>query len=253
MFSTLYSQSVYNKDASNKSIIFDKINIDFVKPTELNNIKDESKAAGAVIASIVPNLIDLGFKVTSDVLKKRAKKFSGEYVIEKSYLHADTGVIPEISFKRKIKLKGAVGLESALTVDFGVIYADNVGGFMFIIKSIVLNYSKAKVTGNSKRLDYIFEIKPTFYYNGKKTKVELYPIRINSVEFKRNVFEKNSYRSDIIFIPKDAFLTEFSVKIIEVNPKKVNADEILSVFDNYSEDSKTIIKNIIVATQSSQD
>ena len=121
----------------------------------------------------------------------------------------------------------------------------NIDAYFYYIESIDLSYSKAMTTKKSKMFDYTFEIKPTFLIGNKKQTIELHPISLSSIPFGKKELELNKYRTDIIPLPKNAFFTEVSIKIVETNPYKVKADKILEIFNTYKDDAKTIINNFI--------
>ena len=205
-----------------------------------SNIKIPQKEAQEVsLASFIPTVVDLGFKITTDILEKRKEKFSAEYTSQNSYLEAGNYTIPDIEFKRIID--DTVALRVLLKAE----QITNVDGYIYYIDEIELNYPKAKTTKKSKIFDYTIELKPTFFVNGEKTFQELNALTINSVQFGTHKYEKRKYRTSIIPLPKDAIFSEVSIKIIETNPAKVKTEKLLSVYNNYKEQAKTVINNFI--------
>lgn len=239
-----FSQKVYNENGR-ELIRKEKVTIDF-SPSQID-IPQDASIAPAVI-SLIPTAIDLGFKITNDILEKKIEKFSGEYTVQKSYLDAGTKTVPDFIITRKISLKSQVddSLFTAFKLVFEVRSATDLPGlFFYNLKSIDLKYSKAKTKSKGKTLNYIIEIKPTFIINGEKKVQELNPITVNSVEFGSNNFDNNEYRTDFIALPRNSILSEISVKIIESNPYKIKTEKLLNTVTKYKENATTIINNFI--------
>lgn len=250
-FNSFAQKNVYDKN--NKKLPYIKEDVELKFSESQIVIPQKEGEELAALASLIPSAIDLGFKIATNSLEKRQKKFSGEYSTQNSYLEAGNKTIPNITFERKIILDSEY--ETALKIVLKAEKIDGIDGYYYYVESIDLYYSKAKTTGKSKMFDYTLEIKPTFYIDGEKKSQELHPISLSSIEFGENKFEKNKYRTDIIPLPKDGIFAEVSVKIIETNPAKVKADKILEIYNNYKDDAKTIINNFIktVEPESSSD
>jgi len=251
-------KTVYDKD--NKKLSYQKEDLDLIfqdAKIEIPQKEGEEGEEGeefALLTALIPTAIDLGFKIATNSLEKRQKKFSGEYTIQKSYLDAgkrnsnSKRTIPNIVFERKIQLKNS--LENALKIVFQAESIKDFDGYIYYVKSIALDYSKAKTTEKSKLLDYTIEVKPIFFVAGEKKAQELYPITINSVAFGKNDYEELKYRTDIIPLPRDGVFSEVSIKVIETNPAKIKSEKILEMISTYKDDAKTIINNIIESKSS---
>jgi hypothetical protein len=241
-----FSQKVYD-EKGRESIEKEKIKIEF-SPSQIDIPQEDESVTPAVIA-LIPTAIDLGFKITNDILEKNIEKFSGEYTVQNSYLDAGTKTVPDFIITRKVLLKSKNDNSSftdAIKLDFEAQTVSNLPGlFFYNLKSIDLDYSKAKTKRKGKTLNYIIEIKPTFIVNGEKKVQELSPINVNSVEFGTNNFDNNDYRTDFIALPKNSILSELSVKIVESNPYKIKTEKLLNTVTKYKEDAKTIINNFI--------
>ena len=275
LFSSYAQNKVYNKSGDGKSIakelntlIFSESNVPF--PEEL----EES----GLIATLIPSIVDLGFKIATTELEKRKKKFTYEYSLSRSYLNAGKKfpislqqdkpdgtketitvhrrVVPNFIFERKIKLKDGA-LETAFKVSFKAMEVEGADGFIYYIDDILLNKSGAKTTAKNFLMDYSFEIKPTLMILNDKKKYEkkvqeLSPITLKMIDFGANsntelraLFATKEYRTEIIPLSREGRFAELSLKIIETNPAQVNIEKVLETINTYKEDAKTIINNII--------
>lgn len=202
-------------------------------------------------AALVAGTVDLAFKIGTDILERRKAKFSAEYVLNNSYLDANLKQVPGITYVRKIDNEVALKIELKPKKIEGLDY------FVYYVHDIELKYSKAKTTKRSKVFDYTIELKPTFIVNGKKETQEISPIVVRSVGFgsKRlpEKYENHRYRSSFVTIPMGGIFTGVSVKIVETNPAKIRAEKILSIFNTYKDDAKSIINNIIKKDDDSED
>lgn len=249
MFFNLQAQKVvYNKDNEKKKYVKEEVTLTLTDSNVDIPQKPQQELA-ATLASLIPTAIDLGFKITQNVLEKRQKKFSGEYTAQTSYLNAGGKKVPNIELKREIDLGN--GLEDALIINLQAKKIKDLDGFIYYVKSIKLNYSKAKTTSKSKMFDYSIEIKPTFFVDGEKKSQDLSPITLNSIEFGDKIYNDEKYRTQIIPLPKGAYFSDLSIKIVETNPDKVKADKVLEIFNTYKDDAKTVINNFIKKEESS--
>jgi len=246
----LFSQNmVYDSEGTKKSFISEDIDILFAN-SEVT-FPEEGKEFGSLLIGILPTVVDIGFQITTNILENRAKKFSAEYSKHKSYLQAGERHVPNFTFIRTLVLdKNPI---EALSIN---ILADPVAkmeGFVYYINSITLVNSSAKAVRRSKMFDYTIEIKPTLLLSdGEKKVIELSPIAISSVKFGENLYPKLKHRTDIIAKPANAVMTEISLKIVETNPKKVRAEKILSVWNAYKDNAKTIVNNYLPKEEESE-
>ena len=233
----------------------------------------ETQALSAMLAAMIPAVIDLGLKITTRLIANCIKKYTAEYSIKQSNLNAlqdEKTAVPDIAFQRCVKLPGKDKEVNALKIVFTAHNAgtyisgdDEFTGIVYYISELILDYSAAKTCGSGETFDYTIELEPTFIMGKEKKTLKLFPITMHSVPFGNNPFTiekignntngsddkncevKKEYVSDIIFLPSGATLTEASVKIIESNPRKVSIQEILDTINAYKDDAKTIINNII--------
>lgn len=247
----LFSQtSVY--DSSGKKTKYKREDIDLIfTPSKIGLPKNLSKdtieqeeAIGGIIAAAVPTLIDLGFKITTNVLESRVKKFSGEYQVQKSYLEAGGGKIPSLTFIRKVK----TGKDStALKIVLEPKRIENTSGFVYYVESVELWYSKACWKRKHNGLDYTIEVIPTFLVDKEKKSQELAPISLTGVGFGKYSFDSKAakYRTAFIPMPEKGLFLDAAIKIVEVNPAKIKAEKILEIYNKYKDDAITIINKIL--------
>jgi hypothetical protein len=242
----LVSQNrVYNSEGEKVPFKLEDIDILFQVPKE-DAVKIERIESGGLIG-MLPTVVNMAFQLTTNILEKRTKKFTAEYTKTQSYLDAGSGNIPNITFVHKIGFNGDQSPNnSALSIEIIAYQLDKLRGFVYYIKSIELNYSLAKGKRfKHNTFDYSIEIKPTFLINNEKKRIDISPIAVSSVEFKKNEYEDKKHRTDIIPMPKEAILTEISLKIVESNPIKVRAEKVLSAWNTYKDSTKTIINNYL--------
>lgn len=248
----LVSQNhVYNYEGKRKPFKLEDIDILFQVPKE-NPVKFEKAEAAAAIIGMLPTVVNMAFQLTTNILEARTKKFTAEYTKTKSYLDAGSGNIPNINFVHKIGFDGdPTPNKPALSIEIIAYQLEKIKGFVYYIKSIELDYPLAKAISKHNTFDYSIEIKPTFLINNEKKRIDISPIAVSSVEFKKNEYEALKHRTDIIPMPKDAILTEISLKIVESNPIKVRAEKVLSTWNTYKDSTKTIINNYLPKESSS--
>ncbi len=206
--------------------------------------KTQQEGIAAIAAAAVPTLIDLGFKITTNVLESRVKKFSGEYQVQKSYLQAGGGKIPSLTFIRKVRTGNE---NTALKIVLEPKEIENASGFVYYVSSMELFYSKARWKNKHNGLDYSIEIIPTFLVDEEKKSQELAPINLTGIRFGKHVFsaDEAKYRTGFIPLPKDGLFLDAAIKIVEVNPAKIKAEKILEIYNKYKDDAVTIINKIL--------
>jgi hypothetical protein len=197
---------------------------------------------------ILPNVVDICFRLISSMLENRKNKFAAEYTKQKSNLSAGDGTIPDFYVIRDIILDGPPKeKETALKICFRVFKFDKIKGFCYYIDYIDLHYSSAKPTRSHQTFDYTIELKPTLLIDGSKKVQELSPLVISSIGIGKTSYDAQPFkqRTDIIPLPDGATLTEISIKVIESNPVKIRVEKILSIWNNNKDSVKTIINNFL--------
>lgn len=240
----------YKQDGIKISVIGEHATLTFTD----NNIPIPKKVeeAGIVetpIASLLPGFIDLGFKITTDIIEKNLKKFTSEFSTRNTYIN-DKQYICGFKVQRKIVHKEGGKKEDALVMEF-IPKQVGTNTFVFALESISVPYSGAKSKKGYNRNDYTLEIKVT-YYDGKEKKEQTSaPIVVQLVEIASGgSYELKDgstylYMSDKFPLNADFTISEVSVKIIETNTAKVKAERIKSNYDKYSDDAKETAKNIV--------
>ncbi|WP_341900802.1 hypothetical protein [Fluviicola taffensis] len=249
MVFNLFSQTkVYDSIGKKRSYTKEDVDLEFSKST-IKIPKKSKEEAFAAIAAAVPTLIDLGFKIATNVLESRVKKFSGEYQVQKSYLEPESREIPNLIFTRKVTI-GKHKDTVALKLTFKPKLVADSTGFVYYIDSTELGYSKARWKKRHNGLDYTIQIIPTFLVDKEMKSQELAPISLTGIGFGKHPLSESKndslkYRTTFIPIPKDALFLNAGIKIIEVNPAKIKAEKILEIYNKYKDDAITIINKIL--------
>jgi hypothetical protein len=243
---------VYNKDAIKMDVLDEDSYITFDAD---NGVKNENQKEAGAIAALIPVAIDLGFKLTNNILEKSIKKFSSEYISQQSFID-NPKIIPNFTFTKLVNIGTAN--ELALEISFTGKQVTENHTMVYYVKEMEVHFSKARLKKKTDKLDYTIELKPIFIVEGKKTPQELSPISISGVnvggktDFSKKIpgdrkkkDDDIRYRTDLIMIPRDSYLSEVHLKIIETNPRKVRLEQVLETFTNYKDDAKTIINNFV--------
>lgn len=240
----------YQKDGKKFSVIGEQATLTFTD--SVIPIPEKVHEAGFVaplIAALLPGFIDLGFKITTDIIEKNLKKFTSEFSARNTYTN-DTNYVSGFKVERKIMLKEAEKKENAFVMEF---IPKQVGSnaFVFGLEKISVPYSGAKTKKGYNRNGYTVEIKVT-YYDGKEKKeqtsapIAVQLVEINSVgSFELKDGSKHLYLSDKFPLNADFVISEVSVKIVETNTAKVKAEMIKSIYDKYSDNAKESAKSIV--------
>jgi len=207
----------------------------------------------AALLSLLPTAVDLGFKITANILENNKKKYSGEYSIQRGFIEAgkqfaaneNKRTVPDIVFTRKLILSKGGEPTLAMSMEIKAETMEGIDGFYYYVDKMITTLSKAK-TKNTTTLDYTIEIKPTFLVNGEKKAQELSPITITGVEMDNaQAFTANKFRTEFIPLPRNGYLVDIALKIVETNPNKIKAEKLLENFNGYKDEAKTIINNFL--------
>jgi hypothetical protein len=244
MLFNAYSQNkIYNAEGKTS---FDYEDIDIVFEDSGIIIPPKTgREFSPVLLSALPTAVDIVFKLTSAALENRVKQFTAEYSKQKSYLNAYSSKLPSFKLIRIVKLPGSEEEKVALEIIVKPFEVKKSKAFVYYVDEINLNYSEAKSSGENSRFDYVIDIKPTFMLNNEKKVLELSPLAISSVKYGKNKFPDKKHRTDIILLSEGSMLTEMSVKVIETNSCKVNAEKILSLWNDNKDSVKTIVNNFL--------
>jgi len=246
-FNIMAKKKVYNSEGKPVKYLKEDIDIQFAN----SDVPIPGSEAFTVIP-MLPSVVDIVFRLTDTMLENKVKKFTSKYSKQKSNLNAGGGFIPNFSFIRKIQFSESNDMVEALRIDFKAKKVDDVRGIVYYIDKLDLKYSSAKTKMNHKTFDYTIELKPTFLINGEKKVIDLSPIVISSVSFENPEIEPLKHRTEIIPLADDGIVTEISIKIIESNPVKVRAENILSFWKENKDSVKTIINNYLPKEEDSK-
>jgi len=263
MFTNLQAQiKVYNKQGTKMVCVAEDFDIFFeessvkIPETPKEGIQEGKSldgaeigvATAALLSAVIPPVIDAGFKFVDSLLAKNIRQYVAEYEHGKSYLYASSRKMPDFTVERLVWQTGDSDIgDIALKIAFKAYAIPNLPGAMvYYIDAFELNYTKAKIKKND-RPDYSINITPVFLdKNGNITTALIEPLKIRSVKFGNDtlISKDFKYRTDIFFLPQDAFLTKISVKIIETNPRKISAEQVFANWKEYRPE----VKNVTDAT-----
>lgn len=221
--------------------------------SEKITIEAETKyeVIGPLIASLIPSIIDLGFKISSDAIEKNLKKYTSEFSTKNTYRSVGK-YISDFKVERQIMLRGESNKKTAFSIEFIPLKVDS-NTFVFAVSNASVTYSGAKSKKGFNYNDYSIEIKVS-YYDGKEKKEQTSsPISLQLVSIKPQTIYSTTgtsasdylYTSDKFPLNPGFTISEVSVKIIETNTAKVNAEKIKSISDKYSDDAKNMVKTIV--------
>ena len=189
----------YKKDGKKVSIVGEQTilefndNITLVRPS----IKKEGFAE-TLIATLLPSIIDLGIKISTDIIENKIKKYTSEFSVRNTYINEEK-YISSFKVERKIKLKDKVGgNESAFSIEFQPIKVDE-NAFILAINDISTIYSGAKSKKYYNSNDYTIEIKIS-YFDGKEKKEQTSaPIIIQLFEIGNKNYPLKNSKSNFIY------------------------------------------------------
>jgi len=255
IFGANYGQSVvYDGKGKPKPITQEDINFEFDYGDSRTLPQASSNESANALASLIPVGLDYVFKAIGDQLEKNQKKFTAEYDAKQSNLKLADRTIPGFTYTREVQIEGRNSPEPAFALKVKAHEISDSPFAYFSIESLEVNYSKAKTRAKANKLNYTIEIIPVFYVVDPKTNaitekkaIEIDPISISYVTFDDANFpvDKQKYRSDFISLPQGSYLAEVRLKIVESNPAKVKAEKILELFNEFKDDARTVINNII--------
>lgn len=242
----------YQKDGKKVNVIGEKTTLTFNSDQLGRPANPEGFAAGAALASLVPSLIDLGFKISTNVIEKNLKKYTNSFTARNAYSEPKQ-YASGFTVERKIRIKKTTSNSQAFSVKFTPLKVDD-NTFVFAVNELSVAYSGAKTKKGYNLNDYAIEIKVT-YYDGKEKKeqtsspISIQLFELSSSEELLSGDGKNAsqykYISDKFPLNPTFVISEISVKIVETNAAKVRAEKIKDFSDNYADDAKDLIKNIV--------
>lgn len=250
-FSIASGQSkFYKKNGKKVPIIGEQTLLEFDNESSINrsNVKNIEKES--LIPLVLPSLIDLGFKISTELLKSNLKKFTSEFSAKQTYNNTHN-YISGFKIERKIRLKNSKEEnKTAFEIQVKPIKTDEIF-FVFAVTSMKTLYSGAKTKSGYNANNYNIEIKLS-YFDGKDIKeqtsapivVQLFDLENINYSF-RNSDSDFRYLSDKFLLDANFTISKVEVKITEINTAKANAEKMKAIYDSYSEDLKNLTKTIV--------
>lgn len=223
------------------SVPIDKNNpFDAVRANKINTL------GLAPALEIAKEIFSFAYKIGTDILEARVKKFSGEYEKENSFIDCESGKMPQIQFIRELKGEKSSynGLDFTLTPH----RLNELNYFYYSVSEFKLLASKAKSTKRSSVFDYSIELQLTYIQDTVATTVTLPLIQLHSVGYNVDPFNSNDplrFRTDLIPIPENAYVVKAGVKVTETNPQKVNAQRFLDIWNKAPDKYKESVDGLI--------
>lgn len=218
----------------------------------------KSVGAAAVIATLLPSAIDLGFKGIGKLIEKNTKSFAGEFSARTPYLKSGSAFISQFDVYRTILIKGEKQKDTAFIARIVPLEIKGENTFVFAVKELDVRKSGAKIKTNYDYNDYTIEIKVTYYNRKAKEKKEMtsspISIQLKQVGEKEVYFSgcelsaikpKPQYLSDKFPINPDFIISEIAVKVTETNPYKIKSEKIKNLYDESSDSLKEMAGKVI--------
>ncbi|MGB0523746.1 MAG: hypothetical protein ACPGJS_12340 [Flammeovirgaceae bacterium] len=240
----------------NTQLVFQKKNSIIIRKTDKSdkNNKFEFFGAGTLAATLLPSIIDLGFKITTNQIERNLKKYTNEFSAANTYL-GNPDAIPSFTVTRRfIKKENNKEYKDSTALSFAFtpipIFTKNDSSFVYVIKEKpTIKYSGAKVKEDYPFNDYTIELKVTFFNEGKKTTQDLSVKSVQLLKIGEPIEHDNArdyfYISDQIPIGKGFRIAEVSVKMVETNVAKVRAERIQELSNTYADDVKEQVKTVV--------
>ena len=236
----------YEKDGKKITIIGEKTTLIFSKDSHIEKIVKQNgeKIANTLIAALLPSVIDLGFKISTDLIEKNLKKYTNEFSARNTYTNSHK-YVSGFTLNREIKPQGKDNNIPAFVIE---LLPEDIGGqtFVFYVNKLKVDYSGSKTKNNYNYNDYLVEVKVGYFDGNEKKEQVSAPISIPLIKVDSdNKFDKNEFITDKFPINPKFEISEVSVKIVETNSAKVKAEKLKSLSDKYSEDAKNAVKTTV--------
>src|SRR5690606_16102626 len=121
--------------------------------------------------------LDLGFKISTDLVKKNISKYTSEFSVRNSYTGPKNS-LPGFIIRRKYHQKDQKEALPSLEIAFTPKLKGEENFFYFEISSLNLQHSKAKIKGDYNLLDYTIEIKLGYFEGKEKKYITSSPIKV---------------------------------------------------------------------------
>ncbi len=220
----------------------------FNKDVALSFPAEEAGFAETLIASLLPSIIDVGFKISSNLVEKNLKKYTDEFSSRNTYTD-NQNYITSFEVVREMIPIGSPALTEAFKLSIVPVQIDE-NTFVFAVDSISTSMSGAKVKKQLPYNDYTIEIKLTYFAEDEKKEQSSSPMTVSLLNVGESIYETRDgnnylYMTDKFPFNPDFSISEVSIKIIETNSGKIKAEKIKASYDSYSEDAKEGAKSIL--------
>ncbi|PPL04280.1 hypothetical protein [Parapedobacter indicus] len=243
----------YGKDGTVVNAIGERTTLTFSKNESLPVPQWEPAEEGftvTTIAALLPSVIDLGFKITSNVMEKRLKEYVNEFSARNTYTD-NNSYISGFKIERTLVRETANNSgDAAFSLSLIPLPVDT-NTFVFAVDGISVNYSGARTKKGYNLNDYLIEIKVSYYDGSEKKEQASNPITLQMVGFGAIDYALSGpdgtrlYITDKFPLNPDLTISEVSVKVVETNTAKAKVEKIKAISDKYKEDAKEGTKNII--------
>ncbi len=244
---TIGQTKFYDAEGKKKPVIGEETLLTFTEgtpiPTNTTGAAEGFLATG-IVAEVLPSLIDLGFKISSNLIEGRVKKFTNEFSTRNTYI-GNIDTVPAFEVKREVMLKEGNKKEDALLMRFVPVMVDT-GWLAYRMDSLICTLSGAKVKKKYPYNDYVVELKVRYYDGKKEQEKTMSPITVSLVKIGGEMQgESGKYLSDPIAVGANFRLLGVEAKIVETNVSKVRAEKIKALAENYGDDVKDQVKTIV--------
>lgn len=233
----------YEEDGKKIAVSGEKTTLTFTKGNDIETVEvtEENGFVSPFLAAVGPSVIKGIFDITTDLIEKNLKTFTSEFTARNTYLK-DKKYVSGFKILREIQRKDSVNKETAFELEFVPVKVGE--KFVYAVHKIDLKKSGARSIKEKNLNDYAIEIKVTFYNGDEKKEQTSAPISLSLVSINSTLERKDLVDAEgqYLFV-SDKFplntkweISEVSVKIIETNTAKVNAEKIKSISDKYSDD-----------------
>lgn len=210
---------------------------------------DTSETLENLIETEVIGLISNIPSYINQVLEKEKKKYTGTYKAKNSLsqqikIDSPNIVLPELTLTRSFIKKGDITNNNAMKLVLKP-HSMPSNRFAFIVDTLILNYSKAKLTKKYPFVNLLIEITATTVNNKndkstKKANPMVIPYKVGDNSWFKKA-DYTTYFSDTFSIKS---IIEFEVQVTEINPKKVSLESLEKILTDNKNDLSKLFKAI---------
>mgnify|MGYP000866594093 CR=1 FL=1 len=253
----VFPQNFYQANGKKHPFIGEQARLVFTNDVVLplhKNVTTRLVFPGSLISELLPSLIDLGTKITSEIIENRLKKYSSKFSARNTFIDTThKKYISRFDIQRQIILKDKIEKKLALNIGFIPIKTDD-NAFTFAIDKFIVNYSGAKTKKNFNFNDYSIEIIVSYLLDNERVekKSEVISLQLYDLNSEGNKFPLKDGNGDYLYYSNKFPLivnnpiSDISVNIVETNTAKIKLEKFKSAYENYVEkDGKNISTTII--------